>query len=214
MNEEHNITVQSFDHNGNMHTVKAYTLLSYLISDNHIHKEDDYKFHKAIVNGIELENIPNGNIGKNCFRDIWDFKIYCRTHCGREYIETNVPVNIIEKFLLDKNESARRSLLQKIENGAKNLDSDFNNGGGGLCEYRPGRISQYDYFSSKGVKIEWIAENGNVLFGIVTRKAIYNTIINLIARGKLVDGMIVKETIKNADMGQLQGQMSIFDFGA
>lgn len=211
---EHNVILQAYDEQQNLHTWQYYDIKSYLINENHVHDADNYKFHKAIIFGHELTNEPNGSIGVNYFRNIFDFKIFCRRKIGYKSISSPVPNEILRKFLLEETEYKRESIFQAIKNGAQNLNKWYSNGGGGHCEYRPGYIEGYSFFNSKGVKISWVNDEADLCNGIVTKSQIFNEIKELIKQGMYY---IIKDEIKPKiafyeDKKQLQGQMSIMDF--
>lgn len=209
---EHNVILQAHDDLGNMHTWKYYTIKDYLINENHIHGNERWKFHKGNVNGVELEYSENY---PDLMRDVGDFQTYCRHNIDRKNITISVSQDILDKFLLGESENKRIANYQAVQSGAKDLSKQYNNGGGGLCEYRPGRIEGYDFFNSKGVKISWINEDADVCQGIVTRTTILNRIKELIIQGEYYkDKAEIKPRILfYEDSRQLQGQLSIFDIG-
>ena len=51
---EYNVILQAIDDRDNLFTWKYYTIKDYLMRENHIYKQDHYKFYKATVNGVEL----------------------------------------------------------------------------------------------------------------------------------------------------------------
>jgi hypothetical protein len=63
---EHNLFMQAYDNDGNLHTFEYYNMKSYLVDQNHA-KNDNWKFYKAIIYGKEIKNEPDGNIGGTCF---------------------------------------------------------------------------------------------------------------------------------------------------
>jgi hypothetical protein len=206
---EHNVFLQAYDSDGNMHTWEYYTIKDYLINENHIYTADKFKFYKAVVNGVELKNEPSGNIGFTQFRDISDFKYFCRRKLEREVIVTDVPKEMLQKFLLEEPESKRSRVFEAIQNGAKNIDEHYNNGGGGCCEYRPGYIEGYDFFDSKGIKIKWINQDADVCEGIVSRSKVFNEIKELIKQGKYIKTSNRQIVKFQDDDKQLPGQMTI-----
>jgi hypothetical protein len=211
---EHNLFMQAIDKDNNMHTYEYYTILSYLIDMNHVCTDEKYKLHKAVIYGKELKNEPDGNIGVTYFRDIWDFKIFCRRHCERKEIKTDVPQNILDKFLLSEPESKRDRNYKAIQKGANNLNSEYNNGGGGNCEYRPGYIEGYSFFKAQGVEIQWINNDGDICIGIVPRTRIFTEIKALISKGEYLHGKneTKPKIVFYNDGKQLQGQLSLFDW--
>lgn len=205
---EHNVILQAIDDKGNIHTWKYYTIKKYLVNENHIHGNEFWKFHKGIVNGVELEYSDSNNM-----RNIWDFQTYCRQNVDRKHINASVTQDILDKFLLGELKGKQKSNYTAIQNGVKDLNSQYIDGSCGACEYRPLHISGYDFFGKK-VKIEWINEDADVCQGIVSRTQIFNRIKELIAQGKYFIG---EEEIKPRimfyeDNNQLQGQMNIMDF--
>ena len=203
---KHDLILHALDPDGNMMTWKYPGIKSYLIGENHIHTKDNYKFYKAIVNDKEL---AYSDKWPYLMRDVGDFKTYCRKSLDRKYIETLIPGEIIIKFLLGESEEKRKSVYQAISEG-KSIAGFYNNGGCGLCEYRPDYITGYDFYSPKGVTIQWNNENLDVCMGIVTRTQLLNEIKLLIEQGKYIPGQKPEVSINNTD--QLEGQMSIFDF--
>ena len=207
---EHNVILQAHDDLGNMHIWKYYTIKDYLINENHVHGNERWKFYKGNVNGDELEYSEEY---PNLMRDVGDFQTYCRHNANRKYITTTTPLDILDKFLLGESENKRKFNYQAIQNGVKELNHQYNNGGSGLCEYRPGHIEGHDFFNSKGIEISWINEDADVCQGIVTRTMIFNRIKELIAQGEYCkDKAEIKPRILfYEDSRQLQGQLSIFD---
>ena len=203
---KHNLILHALDPDGNMMTWKYPGIKSYLIGENHIHTKDNYKFYKAIVNDKELAYPDKWPY---LMRDVGDFKTYCRQSLDRKYIETLIPGEIIIKFLLGESEEKRKSVYQAISEG-KSIAGFYNNGGCGLCEYRPNYISGYHFHNSKGVKIHWNNENLDKCAGTVTRTQLLSEIKTLIEEGIYLPNQKPKVII--SEENQLQGQMSIFDF--
>lgn len=205
---KHNVILQAIDPNGSMKTWEYFTIKSFLVAENHIHSDKDYKFHKAWVDGIEL-NYSDKDL---LLRDVSDFKTYCRKRVDRKEITMDIPKNILIKFLLEQNMNKRNRIYKAIQEG-KSINDFYNNGGGGMCEYRPGYISGYCYFKSKGVEIEWINDDADVCRGMVSRGTILSEIRELINQGIYLPCQVNKEPkISICDDKQLAGQMSIYDW--
>lgn len=208
---EHKVILQAHDDHGNMHTWKSFDIKSYLISENHIYGNEFWKFHKGMVNGFELDYSKDY---PNLMRDVGDFQSYCRRNIDRKHIDTAIPQEILDKFLLGESERTRMRNYQEIQSGAKDLSEYYKNGGGGMCEYRPGYIEGYDLMNSKGVKISWINEDADVCHGITSRTTIFNRIRELIALNVYFKGenKSMPRIVFYEDKNQLPGQMNIMDF--
>ncbi len=202
------------DEKGTLHTIEHPSFKDYLVAENHLHYKGKWKFIKAICYGEQLQNIPNGNIGVNYFRDIWDFNIYSRHHNERKRLEVEVPNEILHKFLLETHSNTKSLIQQTIKKGAKNINKFFDNGGCGKCEYRPNHISGYDFFHAKGVVIKWINNDADICEGMVSRNVIFKEIQYLIEQGiYLYDKPNTKPKIEFIeDRKQLKGQMNILDW--
>ena len=209
---EYNVVLQAFNPQGNIRTWKYSDIKSYLINENHIYKDNDWKIHKVWVNGEELENIPDGEIGINYFRDVSDFKIFCRTKLDRKEIEMPIPKDILRKFLLNECNDKRNRVYLAIQDG-NSIDSFYNNGGCGKCEYRPGYIEGCDFFGKK-VTITWINNDADMCVGAITRTQILNEIKVLVNEGIYcnIQNKIKPKTVFIDDGEQLPGQLSISDW--
>ena len=203
---EYNLVLHALDPDGSMMTWKYPDIKSYLIGENHIHTKDNYKFYKAIVDDKEL---THSDEWPSLMRDVGDFKTYCRQNLDREYIDTEVPNEMLIKFLLGESEDKRKRVYQAVVSG-EDIKDFYNNGGCGLCEYRPGYIAGYSFHNSKGVEISWNNENLDKCTGTVTRRQILGAIKLLIEDGKYLPDQKPEIIIDNEE--QLEGQMSIADY--
>lgn len=199
---KHNVFLQAIDDDGGIHTWKYENIKSFLVAENHIHEKEDYRFYKGEVNGIELEYSKDW---PGLMRDVGDFKTYCRKRADKKRIEKEVPREILRKFILQESEEKKKMIHESVAKG-ESINDFYNNGGAGLCEYRPNYISGWNFHKSKGVEIEWINENVDVCIGIVTRAKILSEIKTLIGEGIYFD----KEDTKG--LNTLENQMTMFDF--
>ena len=202
---EYDLILHALDPDGNMMTWKCPDIKTYLIHENHQHQKNHYKFYKAKVNGIELSYSDKWPL---LMRDVGDFKTYCRQRLDRKHIDALIPGEMLRKFLLGESEDKRKRVYKAVIDG-ESIKGFYNNGGCGLCEYRPNYITGYSFFNSKGVEIEWNNENLDKCVGIATRTQILNEIKALIAEGKYIPGIKPKAML---DEEQLPGQMTIYDY--
>ena len=203
---EYNLVLHALDPDGNMMTWKYPDIKSYLIGENHIHTKDNYKFYKAIVGDKEL---TYSDKWPKLMRDVGDFKTYCRQSLDREYLEADVPDEILTKFLLGESKDKRKRVYRAVIDG-ESIKEFYNNGGCGLCEYRPNYITGHSFFNSKGVEVKWNNENLDRCVGTVTRTQILNEIKALIEEGTYLPNQKPKTIISNEE--QLPGQMNISDY--
>lgn len=198
-----NLVLQAVDLDGDLMTWKYPDIKAYLVHENHLHSKNQYRFHYAKIDDKEL---AYSDEWPDLMRDVGDFKTWCRRNLDREDIETDLPREIIRRFLLEENEDKKKRIYKTIiEN--ENIDDFYNNGGGGLCEYRTGHISGYKFFE-KSVEIEWCDENTNTCMGKVTRNQIKSEIKALIEEGVYLPNLKPKTLIES----ELEGQITIFDY--
>lgn len=202
---EYDLILHALDPDGNMMTWKYPDIKTYLIHENHQHQKNHYKFYKAKVNGIELSYSDKWPL---LMRDVGDFKTYCRRTLERKFIKTVISKEILRRFLLGENEEKKKRVYEAICNG-EDIKGFYNNGGGGLCEYRPGYIAYYDFFNPRGITIKWNNEDLDIYEATVPRKLVLNEVKTLIAEGKYILGIKPKAML---DEEQLPGQMTIFDY--